>query len=314
MSPRRNTIDEGTSEEIPQFIGGYTITARLSAHKATSVFRAYDATNHRDVCIKQLTVVGSNSKSSVAAMGREVEFSRRLRHDGLPEIYAYNTSQPRHFFVMEYFAPGATLQAVHLSNNPPFTPPLLRPLLFQVLETLAFIHSQGVVHRDIKPDNILVNERGLVKLIDLSVGFDMKDRLPAWKRMLGMKHKVVGTRTYMPPEQIEGLDVDPRADLYAFGVMLYELLAGRPPFVGDKPDDVLMMHLKDPPPSLIKVAPDVTPETNQLVARLMAKDPTKRPASAQEVLDHLQKHRLRVKKDREPDSMEVRPNRRNLTS
>jgi serine/threonine protein kinase len=287
-------LEPGIEEAVPQFIGGYSVQARLSNHKSTAVFRAYDGNKRRDVCIKMLTVVGARSATSRRWMQREVELGRRFSHPGLCEIYDYVTSQPRHFFVMEYFAPGATLADTHLSQppaSPPFSPPPLRPMLIQLLETLSYIHKAGVVHRDIKPDNVLVNELGQTKIIDFSVAFDKPH--PWWKKMLGFRQKVVGTRTYMAPEQIEGRDVDGRADLYSFGAMMFELIAGRPPFTADSADALLRRHLTEPPVLLHTVVKDVVPEISQLINRMLSKEPPKRPSKAEEVLYYLKRHKLR---------------------
>lgn len=292
---KRNTLSTATGEEpVPSGIGRYSILARLSNHKSTAVYRAFDGVNKRDVCIKQLTVVGSKSRSATASMEREVRFGRKLSHPGLVEVYDYVTDTPRHYFVMEYFAPGATLNAVFLGDPPPFRPPPLKIVLLQTAETLAYLHSQGLVHRDIKPENVLINEVGAIKVIDLSVAFERENRLSVWRRLLGGKQRVVGTRSYMPPEQIEGRDVDGRADLYSFGVMMFELLAGRPPFVANNEDALLAKHIKDRPPTLNQVRPEVTPEASKMVERLLAKDPGQRYQKAEDLVYFLNKTKLRT--------------------
>lgn len=283
---------DATDEAVPQFIGGYSVLTRISNHKATAVFRAYDTVNQRDVCIKRLTKVGAESRSSIAAMEREVRFGKALDHVGLVKHYRYDTSGPRHFFVMEYFAPGATLANTHVVGDTPFPTPPLKPALIEVLEALAYVHGKGLVHRDIKPDNILINEQGAVKVIDFSVAFEKGSKLPVWKKLFGARHKVVGTRTYMAPEQIGGRDVDARADLYSFGVMMFELLAGRPPFNANNPDALLRMHLKDNPPALHTVKAAVTPEASSLVGMLMHKDPALRAQKCEDVIHILRRIRL----------------------
>src|SRR5262249_17218321 len=147
-------------------------------------------------------------------------------------------------------------------SEAPFPAPPLKPVLIKVLETLAFVHGKGLIHRDIKPDNVLVNESGEIKVIDFSVAFEKGAKLPVWKKLFRDRHKVVGPRTYMPPGQISGRDVDARSDLYSVGVMMFELLAGRPPFVGNNPDALLRMHLKDTAPALHTVKSAVTPDAS----------------------------------------------------
>src|SRR5439155_26130473 len=140
-------------------------------------------------------------------------------------------------------------------------------------------HAQGIVHRDLKPENVLVASTSPlgIKLVDFGIA-----SVRGASRMT-KQGAVVGTFTYLAPEQALGQDVDHRADLYALGIVLYELVAGRPPFTGGSPEAVLAQHLKADPVPPGRHRPGVPPELERLILRLLAKDPAERPADAETV-------------------------------
>ena len=154
---------------------------------------------------------------------------------------------------------------------------------------LQYLHEQGWVHRDIKPDNFLVTEDGHVKLIDFALAQRIKTGL---SRLFAGRTKVQGTRSYMAPEQIRGKALDARTDIYSFGCLLYELLSGRLPFTGISPEDLLRKHLTAAVPALMSANKNVTPDFNDLVAQMMAKDPAQRPRSMDDFLRHFQSIRV----------------------
>jgi serine/threonine protein kinase len=159
----------------------------------------------------------------------------------------------------------------------------------QMADGLGYMHSKGWVHRDIKPENFLVNDEGQAKLID----FGLAIRPAGWlAKMLSIKPKRAGTASYMSPEQIRGGALDPRADVYSFGCLLHELVAGAPPFTGSTKEDLFSKHLKSGPPPLEAADNNVAPDFANLVRRCLAKDPARRPATAGELLDEFRKMRM----------------------
>ena len=146
---------------------------------------------------------------------------------------------------------------------------------------MAYVNEQGWIHRDIKPDNFLVDDEGNVKMIDFALATRKRGLLG---RLFSQKSKVQGTRSYMSPEQIRSRALDERADLYSLGCTLFHLVAGNPPFTGVTTSDLFRKHLKAPPPSLESANRNVTPAFSSLIRKVMAKKPSDRPASAREFL------------------------------
>ena len=160
--------------------------------------------------------------------------------------------------------------------------PLIPKVIDQAAEALSHFHRQGWVHRNIKPDNFLVADDGQVKLIDFALAKRRRRGLAKW---LSPRSRIQqGTKSYMSPEQIRGLALDERADLYSFACTLHELVSGKPPFTGTNVNDLLTKHLKSQPPSLEALNPNVTPAFSQLIRRSMAKDPNARPKSMDDFL------------------------------
>ncbi len=167
--------------------------------------------------------------------------------------------------------------------------PFLPTIVEQAAEGLGWMHGKGWVHRDIKPENFLVNDTGQVKLID----FGLAQRPSGWlAKLLPMKPKIQGTPSYMSPEQIRCGALDQRADVYSFGCVLYELVAGAPPYTGSTQEELFGKHLKSAMPPLEAADSNVTADFANLVRRCLSKDPAGRPASAQEVLEEFRKMRM----------------------
>jgi serine/threonine protein kinase len=157
-------------------------------------------------------------------------------------------------------------------------------IIHQAAEALAHVHQRGFLHRDVKPDNFLVSDEGLVKLIDFNLAERPKTGLA---KLLGGKSKVQGTKSYMSPEQIRAQTLDVRSDIYSFGCLLHELLCGKVPFTGTSANELLTKHLRAPRPPLEPLNKNVTREFAALVRRMMAVDPQDRPATMDDILTEL---------------------------
>src|SRR5262249_1796741 len=190
------------------------------------------------------------------------------------------------FLVME-LAEGVSLASMleqRAGNNLGLFPvPSVLRVLEQACAGLSAAHAAGVVHRDIKPSNLMVATRLHVKIIDFGIARLLHDNSPR----LTLPSQAIGTVAYISPEQLSGIDVDGRADLYSLGCVLYELLAGRPPFMAEVPTALLRMQLQERAVPLASIRADIPPELSQLVDQMMEKDRTRRPTGADEVLRRL---------------------------
>ncbi len=212
----------------------------------------------------------------------EFKLGKDFDHPGLLKYFACETYQDCPVIVMEYFN-GATLRNWLRSEHIGRIVAGCAAIIINVAEALDYVHSRGIVHCDLKPENILVNEAGEVKLIDFSV---CVSGLSKW---ISFMRKAAGSPSYMAPEQIQKQAISPATDLYALGGVLYEILAGRPPYVADDQDQLIKKKLTTEPKPLVKFCPGVTPELDRLVQSLLAKAPADRPGTARHFLARFKK-------------------------
>jgi serine/threonine protein kinase len=179
---------------------------------------------------------------------------------------------------------------LQIRDTPQKVAPLSLKIIEQGAEGLFYLHEQGWVHRDVKPDNFLVSDEGIVKLIDFAISVRQKSGLSA---MFSFGKKAVqGTRSYMSPEQIRNQNLDARADVYSYGCTVFELLAGKPPFTGTNADELLNKHLTAPIPTVQVHNENVTPEFANLIRKMMAKRRDERPATMWEFLKEFRSMRV----------------------
>ncbi len=247
----------------------YRIDAALGEGGMGVVYKAHDTLLDRPVAIKLLSpqIAGAGAERLL----REARSIAQLDHPHIVAVYDVGTVDGRPFIVMQLVT-GKTLRETSASPGE-----ALR-VARQVCLALEYAHGKGLVHRDIKPENVMLTDGGTVKVMDFGLARS------EGRTRLTQQGMIVGTVAYMAPEQVLRGDADARTDLYALGCVLYELLAGRPPFGGDDPISIILQHIQVPP-----VAPhwhnaEISPELEGIVLRLMAKDPAERYASAREVL------------------------------
>jgi len=246
----------------------------------SQIWQAYDDANGRIVGVKTLRVAADTDRQQVQFLRQEYMVGRTIRHPLIIEIYSFDWDRGQPYIAMEWFSAPNMKQRL-LQGLDKFAP-LIPKVIDQAAESLCHFHRKGWVHRDIKPDNFLVADDGQVKLIDFALAKRRRRGLAKW---LSPRTRIQqGTKSYMSPEQIRGLALDERADLYSFACTLHELVSGKPPFTGTNVNDLLTKHLKSLPPSLEALNPNVTPAFAQLIRRLMAKDPNARPKSMDDFL------------------------------
>jgi len=207
---------------------------------------------------------------------REAEIGRTLNHPNIVRILERGNVAGVPYFTMELL-PGETLQAF-LRGRGASEPRAAVSIMVQVAEALDFAHSKGVIHRDLKPSNVMLLLDGTAKVMDFGIA--------RARRFEGMTATAafLGTPDYVAPEMIEGRGTEPRSDLYALGVVFFELLTGRRPFVGDTPFAILKKHSTEEPPPPSRFEHGVPPELDAIVLRLLRKDPGDRPTSAEELV------------------------------
>jgi len=254
------------------------------------VYRAQDSETDTEVAIKLLHEQFGLTGVSRSRVGREGKALQRLAHPSIVELLAVGVDDGVPFLVMELLK-GSTLG--QMLRDGAMEPKQAVAIAMQILSALDFAHGMGVVHRDLKPGNIVVDDSGdqpRVKILDFGLAKFLSDESSGASQTLTQSGMVLGTPQYMPPEQGTGDRVDARADIYALGCVLYEMLAGRPAFERESQMELVRAHLLDPPPPLPRRSSltNFREELDVVVARALAKEPEDRYASAMEMRQALE--------------------------
>lgn len=244
-----------------------------------AVYRAHDRDLDIDCALKLLSPQWTGDSEHVQRFKHEIRIGRKIRHVNVCQIYDFGEFQDIKFISME-FVEGQNLTA-RLRSEPPLSLAEKMQIVLQVCEALGAAHRAGVVHRDLKLDNIMLDRQGRAKVMDFGIA-----RATDMTRLTATD-KILGTTQYMPPEQWRGEEVDARADIYALGVLMYVLFAGRPPFEGSSHVALFYQHLNQPPPPLLSLRPDLPPLLGELVESCLAKDREDRPSSTESLAHEL---------------------------
>ncbi len=255
----------------------YEIHRRLARGGMAQVYLARDRSLDRPVAVKELVAEFATDPSFVERFRREAQAAANLSHPNVVGVYDWGAQDGTYFIVMEY-VDGPSLSRV-LRSDGPFHPRRAAEIAAEVASGLGFAHSRGVVHRDVKPGNVLLTRSGQSKVTD----FGIARALSSSDEDLTQAGSVMGTATYFSPEQAQGLPVDPRSDLYSLGVVLYELVAGRPPFTGDSPLAIAYKHVQDAPPPPSTIMSGLPEGLEAIIMKLLAKRPDDRYASAEDL-------------------------------
>jgi serine/threonine-protein kinase len=245
-----------------------------------SVYCAYDTLLERNVALKILHEHHGETDDYVDRFRHEARAAAQLSHPGIVTVIDRGEADGRQFIVFE-FVDGDTLKEV-VERSGPLPPRHVIELGLEVGRAIAFAHGQGLVHRDVKPQNVLIGSDGRAQVTDFGIArvMDAVGRTESGT--------VLGTSHYIAPEQARGEHVDNQTDVYSFGVVLYELLTGEVPYPGDNFLNVAMRHVNDPVPSVLERRPDCPVRLATLVERMMAKAPADRPASMDDVVVELE--------------------------
>ncbi|MBX3434122.1 MAG: serine/threonine protein kinase [Pirellulales bacterium] len=282
-----------------EFVGPYRMFHLIRAGALFEIWAVRPVAEQTAYAMKWLPPGSRHNRASAAELKHEFAVGKTLDHPSIIKTYDYGTGKDGTYLVMELFKTPNLKQQIQFGIERLHW--RLDTILDEAAQALDHLHQKGWVHRDIKPDNFLVNDENHVRLIDFNLSRKIKKGLG---KLLGGKSPVQGTYSYMAPEQIRGLAVDERADVYSFGCMVYELMSGKVPFTGTNMTDLLNKHLKSKPTPLGMLQKNVQPEFAELVHRMLAKDPKDRPETLREFRQALKAGRcfhIKPKRPVEPD-------------
>ncbi|MDT5094648.1 MAG: eukaryotic-like serine/threonine-protein kinase [Mycobacterium sp.] len=264
----------------------------------SEVHLARDLRLHRDVAVKVLRADLARDPSFYLRFRREAQNAAALNHPAIVAVYdtgeAETATGPLPYIVMEY-VDGITLRDI-VNNDGPIPPRKAIEIIADACQALNFSHQHGIIHRDVKPANIMISRTGAVKVMDFGIARALADRSSVTQTAA-----VIGTAQYLSPEQARGESVDARSDVYSLGCVLYEILTGEPPFVGDSPVAVAYQHVREAPVPPSQKHENVTPDLDAVVLKALAKNPDNRYQSAAEMRADL----VRVHNGEAPEAPKV---------
>ncbi|MFV0308422.1 MAG: Stk1 family PASTA domain-containing Ser/Thr kinase [Desertimonas sp.] len=264
----------------------YEIYRRIGRGGMADVFLGRDRMLDRQVAVKVLFPEFAVDPNFVERFRREAQAAANLSHPNIVNVYDWGKHSTTYFIAMEYVE-GRTLADI-LRSNGHVTSKQAAEIASEVAAALGFAHEAGLVHRDIKPANILIGSNGQVKVADFGIARAMNAPTESNLTQAGA---VMGTATYFSPEQAQGAQPDPRSDLYSLGIVMYEMIAGRPPFTGENPVAIAYKQVHDRPQPLNKLVADVPRPFEAIVAKLLTKDPKVRYPNAGALRDDLRRFR-----------------------
>jgi eukaryotic-like serine/threonine-protein kinase len=272
----------------PRLLGGrYELDGIVGRGGMAEVFRARDIRLDRIVGVKTLRDDLARDQTFQARFRREAQSAASLNHPSIVAVYDTGEDMmggtPVPYIVME-FVDGRTLRDL-LRDDRRLLPERAAEITDGVLRALDYSHRNGIVHRDIKPGNVMLTRSGEVKVMDFGIARAVSDS----QMTMTQTAQVIGTAQYLSPEQARGERVDARSDLYSTGCLLYELLTGRPPFTGDSPVAIAYQHVKEEPIPPSRIDPEVPPWADAIVLKAMQKDPADRYQSAGEMRNDIQR-------------------------
>ncbi|MBS1966759.1 MAG: protein kinase [Chloroflexi bacterium SZAS-1] len=260
-------------------LGQYHLIDIVGRGGMSTVYKGYQEALDRFVAVKVLS--SHRDPQFAARFKREARAIAALQHHNILPVYDFNQQGDLLYLVLQYIENGTTLANM---LGRPMQPVTALRLTSHVLEALEYAHKRGIIHRDIKPGNVLMPAPNWALLADFGIAKLMNDN-----QRLTLANQIIGTAAYMAPEQATGRPIDARTDLYAAGVVLYELVTGRVPFDADTPMAVLTKHVYEPPPAARTLNPDISPLIEHVLQRALAKEPSERFQSAADMSAELLK-------------------------
>jgi eukaryotic-like serine/threonine-protein kinase len=263
--------------------GRYEVDRLLGRGGMAEVYLATDRLLDRPVAVKVIREGLADDHTVATRFRREARAAAALNHRNIVAVHDVGTDEGRPFIVMEYLR-GRTLAEI-LRMEGPFPPDRVAEVGEAAARALSVAHDAGIVHRDVKPGNVMITDQGEVKILDFGIAHAFR-----WTPITEAP-AVQGTAEYMAPEQIRGHGSERRSDIYSLGVVLFELATGQPPFTGDSPLSIAYRHLEDTPPLPQSVRPDTPPELAAILLRCLAKRPDDRYRRADDLAEDLARFR-----------------------
>jgi serine/threonine protein kinase len=274
----------------------YRLECLVATGGMASVFRATDTETGYPVAVKIPHPHKADDRQAIDRFLREIEIGRRFDHPGLVKTLR-NESATSRYAVMEWVE-GRLLRAIIAEQGRLPVERTVR-ITLAICDALEYIHRHGIVHGDLKPENVMVGAKDDIKLMDF--GLAQESKVSLWRR--ARPRIAMGTPDYVSPEQTKGKLGDARSDLYSLGIMLFEMLTGEVPFSGLDPDTAMQMRLRFDPPAVREMDPDISPELDLLVSRGIARDRAERYQSAREFAADLMEFRTQENGDKPVESV-----------
>jgi serine/threonine protein kinase len=288
---RQPLLDIGSTGMTKRMIGPFEVGDRIGVGGMGIVYRAIYTKNGARVALKILSPDVSDSESLQRRFEREISILKKLQHPHIVRYYGGGKFGTQRFYAMELIEGGSVEEYLQKKKRLPWEEAL--DITMQVAKALEHAHEAGVIHRDLKPANLMMNLTGVIKLTDFGIARDTT------ATALTAAGKTVGTYAYMAPEQIRGKPpVDKKTDLYALGCVLFEMIAGETPFTSENQGEMLMQHLQEEPPRITSLVPDCPIFMEELIFRLLEKDPGDRVYDALALQNELEDVRIKVTEQR----------------
>ena len=260
--------------------GRYRLERRISRTEMAEVYEAVDETLERPVAVKVLLRELADDPDFVTRFQREARAAAILNHPNIVSVYDSGQYEGQWYIVME-FVDGPTLAEL-IRDDAPLPETRAAEIGMEIAAALAAAHQQGIVHRDVKPGNVLLGSGGVVKVVDFGIARALESNTD-----LTRPGTIVGSVSYLSPEQAMGEVVGPESDVYSLGTVLYAMVTGAPPFSGENAVSIAHQHVHEPPVPPTAQNPELSPAFDALILRMLAKDPADRPASAEAVRQEL---------------------------
>ncbi len=268
---------------IPLLAGRYELRSLIGEGGIAEVYAAFDRVLRRKVAVKVLRETMATDRRVVARFRREARAAGRLAHPNIVSLHDVGMDGDVPFMVMELVSGEALSETIW--REAPLPAERAAEIGEQVADALAFAHDLGLLHQDVKPGNIMLTRSGQVKVLDFGIARAWTPSLPS------DPSEVLGTAEYLSPEQARGRELDGRSDIYSLGIVLYEMLTGRPPFEAESPAAVARLHVEEEPLPARRVTPGIPPALDRIVIRCLAKDPKARYQRAAQLTADLRRFR-----------------------